>query len=999
MSRNYRSRALALASGVALVASGFVAAPAVAAAVDVTLAPSTGLNYGSFANESFSLENNVTSLLNSTTTAYKITTDEEIVEVTLTQNTVQTTGVTILGFDALGNAVDLDGIDDTGDTSGSKVAGSNFTDTNATADSAGDSDDGLGQVAVTSGKFELDLAGNNLAGFVILKSSFQNTALDGQALSGSTQTETIIVQPLKTAGTGYVYGDGSPEPITIQSWIESEASADYSTVDTAYSSPVRTMTWVDPKGVSVIPTIERFVGAGTYYLNDDNDSNKVLAHSLRFIAAGLNLDQLDLTHWDYDVVQSDGTALSAGDEVDNNYANSDDALRDGFLSADAAGKIFIKVALNANLDHDDTYKVIVNHDEDTTAAVDFGSVGFTLPTSGVDYHIEATIDTSDDLAAQTVHTDLAVEVLSGTNARKFTAQIKSTDDTVAETASVPVMAIVTYASTYAPGTLTITGSSEVISAKAGYTMVNGFTDSDGKFALTVTSSTAVKSESYTVDFYVIAEQSAMQLWVNLDDAGATKDATPVVTYEDSNADGSSLAVTNSVLSGASVTASFTVTDQFGLGTSVDGTKAMQMELKATDTTDLKVYADVAADGSVSFTFANYLGAGESDVLTATLFTGTQLAQVSVDTALVTLYNASDVAAVQIPATVSTAITYDDFLSGGAATSAAAPAPNDGNVELKGTVVDANGAGIPGAPVTITGAGLQFVVDGGTKYYTDSITAVASAAGVFDVDVYSHIVNATGATITVTSGAASATTLLKTFLPAATAVNGNVLAFSMDMPANVVMNKTYAVTVTLTDKWGNPIQTNDTVAPLSALSIQGTGSVQINSSDTATTKNFGKDGKTTVFVRSVKDIAGPGAVVATLKAAEYTGGSLTGSDQALTITEITTDVLTTAWDETVFSNELSVSVEVAETEADLPAGSSAQKVNAGSFKGYVALYALGYEGQRLSAKVGNDWVIVPSIPAATNGLYRKVEFVGAGVDISVRIYIDRVLLTTIPLLTK
>jgi hypothetical protein len=54
---------------------------------------------------------------------------------------------------------------------------------------------------------------------------------------------------------------------------------------------------------------------------------------------------------------------------------------------------------------------------------------------------------------------------------------------------------------------------------------------------------------------------------------------------------------------------------------------------------------------------------------------------------------------------------------------------------------------------------------------------------------------------------------------------------------------------------------------------------------------------------------------------------------------------------------------------------------------------------MSAKVGNDWVIVPSIPAATKDLFRAVEFVGAGVEISVRIYIDRVLLATIPLLTK
>ena len=73
-----------------------------------------------------------------------------------------------------------------------------------------------------------------------------------------------------------------------------------------------------------------------------------------------------------------------------------------------------------------------------------------------------------------------------------------------------------------------------------------------------------------------------------------------------------------------------------------------------------------------------------------------------------------------------------------------------------------------------------------------------------------------------------------------------------------------------------------------------------------------------------------------------------------------------------------------------------KVNAGSFKGYVALYAKGYAGQRMSAKVGKDWVVVASL---ASDFERVVEFTGAGVDVAVRIYIDRVLLDTINLTTK
>ena len=77
------------------------------------------------------------------------------------------------------------------------------------------------------------------------------------------------------------------------------------------------------------------------------------------------------------------------------------------------------------------------------------------------------------------------------------------------------------------------------------------------------------------------------------------------------------------------------------------------------------------------------------------------------------------------------------------------------------------------------------------------------------------------------------------------------------------------------------------------------------------------------------------------------------------------------------------------------------VNAGSFKGYVAVYARGYEGQRLSAKIGKDWVIVdPIVNNQENGtLFRVTDLTGAGVEITVRIYIDGGLRATIPLTTK
>jgi len=174
---------------------------------------------------------------------------------------------------------------------------------------------------------------------------------------------------------------------------------------------------------------------------------------------------------------------------------------------------------------------------------------------------------------------------------------------------------------------------------------------------------------------------------------------------------------------------------------------------------------------------------------------------------------------------------------------------------------------------------------------------------------------------------------------------------------------------------------------------------VNNVAEGVTKNFGSTGTVTVFLRSVTDILGPGSVSATLQAdADYAAwnGTAVVTTETLLVAEQLTDVTTTVWDETVFANEVEVDIEVV---TEITAAATSKKVNAGSFKGYVALYALGYEGQRMSAKVGNDWVIVPAIPAATNDLFRAVEFVGAGVEISVRLYIDRVLVATIPLLTK
>jgi len=112
----------------------------------------------------------------------------------------------------------------------------------------------------------------------------------------------------------------------------------------------------------------------------------------------------------------------------------------------------------------------------------------------------------------------------------------------------------------------------------------------------------------------------------------------------------------------------------------------------------------------------------------------------------------------------------------------------------------------------------------------------------------------------------------------------------------------------------------------------------------------------VFLRSVKDIAGPGSVQASLATNAQYKATSAGTATNLTVTEITTDVTTTAWNETLFNNSISANVEVLETK---PA--SAGEVAIGSFNSRAAVRVEGLQGQRLSVKIGKKWYVVASIP--------------------------------------
>jgi len=211
------------------------------------------------------------------------------------------------------------------------------------------------------------------------------------------------------------------------------------------------------------------------------------------------------------------------------------------------------------------------------------------------------------------------------------------------------------------------------------------------------------------------------------------------------------------------------------------------------------------------------------------------------------------------------------------------------------------------------------------------------------------------TVTFTNGTATTTSVIT--IHAAGHDKGASISFDK---SSIASGETSTITGTLVDANGNPVATGGTASI--AVTYTGKGLPYGNS----TTMQTDANGEFTFQVLVLSTEKGDAAISATYKPT----GSASSTDNITTVHALTVGA-------------------VAEASAE-------QKVNAGSFKGYVAVYAKGYEGQRLSAKVGNDWVVVESL---ASNFVRVVEFTGAGYTIAVRIYIDRVLVDTITVTTR
>jgi F0F1-type ATP synthase assembly protein I len=159
----------------------------------------------------------------------------------------------------------------------------------------------------------------------------------------------------------------------------------------------------------------------------------------------------------------------------------------------------------------------------------------------------------------------------------------------------------------------------------------------------------------------------------------------------------------------------------------------------------------------------------------------------------------------------------------------------GNVKTAATA-SAAAANIQGQSVTVAAKGLEFLstVDGRAVWSLDSATVATDSSGNYSVTVYS---NTSGVqTVTVTAGAATATAKIKFAAPAGN--TGKTLVITA--PDSVLPGQNVAFTATLTDKYGNAVNTA-TATAANSFKFSGTGVGNIAAAVTAT----GDDGTATL----------------------------------------------------------------------------------------------------------------------------------------------------------
>ena len=433
-------------------------------------------------------------------------------------------------------------------------------------------------------------------------------------------------------------------------------------------------------------------------------------------------------------------------------------------------------------------------------------------------------------------------------------------------------------------------------------------------------------------------------------------------------DSADLATTgnNSITAGGNYTYSLAVLDQWK-SAPADGTH--RVKYATTNRTVATNYVTLT-NGRGTYTVADGAISGQTNI--QTVFTLEELqtdatwaaGETLLQTGTTLTYTTSVVAATQVDAVLldtdgSTA--YGNAVAdlSDAATSVALEAqdrrttnltrPTYGtDVVVSGRVANAT-TNVPraGAVVTLTGPS-SILFSEGSVDALGGVTVKTDANGEFSVQLFSNTAQ-TNTVITVSSGADSET--VKVSFTGSGASFGT--SIEIDAPTTVAPGTSFKVTATLRDKNGNAV-----------LSTSGD--------------------------RMLVEYSGPGIVIAAMPTDTNTLGQVSFT-VLLGTNDSGTGVITVSYDQGDdgdFTGTATGDKDVVATKS-LTVGAVASadaKVNAGSFLGYVAVYAKGHKGSTLSWKIAGKW-FKTTVTSDYQVFQRKT--VAVGMDVNVDIYIDGV----------
>ena len=982
MTKNMTRKSLALGSAAALIATGFSALPANAAGLAdtsfVSLAPTTGTSYTTLAGSTytFSLTANEASTVVGGNLKFHVVDESDLIEpgIVAASEAANYRTVAVANDAAVAITVGAGSTDSLAITDATLAAGLATGDlVYFTADLSADDGAGGSILAIASDDtaFAVTVAGSvvTLTTDIDLSVNTQ-TAIDTansvrvlrEARDTVTDNDYVVDTGTNSAGTSSVLTLKSDSAVTrsvaVTAWVDSNGN---DVIDsTEYASPVRTVTFKKSTEVDVAVRIDApLLGASavTASVTTTPELNglQVLAVDAEAVAIGFTVQGIAGTNYDKDLTW---------DSVNNEF--------DGTIAPNAALVTALSTAgtnwaaNGANVvagTYSATGYLITISQKSSTASVAVAAV----VADDIKASVAGTANITPGTSVSAAGSGTAITVRKGTTSVEVVADVY-TSLGVLVGAGIPVTA--TYGTVV--GTHKVNGTT---AATAG--TKTALTDANGRATFSVVSTSAANSDALPMTLvaqgvsgdakqaeFAIGWATAAYEMVDLNDNGVAYAGTMVLD--------------RSMNKGGSVTLDFAVVDQWGEGiaaghrlriattgrtvgttfaTLVDGRASVTIaDGGITATTNGAIAATVTveqADGTAELVAVQEFvslehGAFSIDVLdetnsvtldanTGTTYVGGTIADDADDMALI-------------------ALAAQDLRISNVAT----PVPG-AVVTVTGVVKNATTADVrEGAVVTISGDS-EFLFQVGERYAFGSLTFIADASGEFAVNILSNKA-VTDSVITVTSNGASNTTAKKVSFTAAAATTGTTLV--VDAPASALPGSTFQVTATLTDKYGNPVQ------------VSTAGDVAVT-------------------------YTGPGIVFGTLPNTTNAKGQLTFA-VLLGANDKGTASITVSYDRNSDNDftgtalpdlDIVKSVSVAVGAA---APSSDQKVNAGSFKGYVAIYAKGHAGKRLSAKVGNDWVVVPAL---ASNFVRVVEYTGAGYTIAVRIYIDRVLVDTITVTTK